>query len=352
MLKLKYASKRNWRYVATITICGMVFGMILAMIQSNQISLRKAANGALDAFFMAGSTSFYHMFIFNGYLHERARKLTFLGVLLLNSSIYVILLILGRTIGGLLSGYLSSWQSIKDDPFWLQTIVIAAILALVINFILQLEMLIGRGELYRFISGRYHRPLQEERVFLFLDLVSSTSIAEEIGDKKFLDLLDTFYSHMTESILQTQACIYKYVGDEIILSWLPKKAARHANCLRFPILFQQELESRKEFYQEHFGLFPRFRAAVHAGSVITGEMGELKKEIVYLGDVLNTTARVTELCRTLKQTVLVTQEVLDMTQYKDLSSSTGLYLEDMGEHELRGKEGQVRVYAVDPAPNE
>ena len=339
---MKHRVLRNLRYVAALTGLSMLFGIALAIVQGG-LKADSFVNGAVDAFVVAGCLSTYHMFVFRGLLREQTRRFTFAGLLLLNSLVYLVIIVGGRVLGALISDALGSPRRILDDPHWGQTLILAAGLAVLINFAMQLGDLIGRGELIRFLSGRYHRPRGERRVFLFLDLASSTTIAEKIGDELFLDLLHRFYSDMTEVILQTGGSIYKYVGDEVIISWAPARARRNYDCLRFPGLFQKELDRREETYRERYGVVPRFRAAVHAGTVMTGEMGDLKKEIVYLGDVLNTTARVVELCRALERPVLATGDVMDTI---GVVSSRDLRLEDLGEQSLRGKQGAVRVFAV------
>ncbi len=44
-------------------------------------------------------------------------------------------------------------------------------------------------------------------------------------------------------------------------------------------------------YNEKFGLLPEFKAGFHIGKVITGEIGVIKKDIIFTDDVLNTSAR-------------------------------------------------------------
>ena len=63
-------------------------------------------------------------------------------------------------------------------------------------------------------------------------------------------------------------------------------------------------------YIERYGLAPVLKAALHSGSVVVGEMGVVKREIVYSGDILNTTARILEQCKYYKQHLIISQEVL------------------------------------------
>lgn len=42
------------------------------------------------------------------------------------------------------------------------------------------------------ITGHYHRPRPEQRVFLFIDIEGSTNLAERLGDLAFHRLVDRF----------------------------------------------------------------------------------------------------------------------------------------------------------------
>jgi adenylate cyclase len=50
-------------------------------------------------------------------------------------------------------------------------------------------------------------------------------------------------------------------------------------------------------YLRRFGAAPSLRAGIHAGPLIIGEMGDVKREIVTLGDTMNTASRVESACR-------------------------------------------------------
>ena len=57
-------------------------------------------------------------------------------------------------------------------------------------------------------------------------------------------------------------------------------------------MLKNRLKSRTAWYNQKFGVNPDFKAGIHLGEVTTGEIGALKKEIIFTGDVLNTTARI------------------------------------------------------------
>ncbi len=58
-------------------------------------------------------------------------------------------------------------------------------------------------------------------------------------------------------------------------------------------------------YRARFGEAPAFRAAIHAGPVVFGELGAAKKEIALIGDAMNTAARILEAARDSGASVLI-----------------------------------------------
>ena len=54
---------------------------------------------------------------------------------------------------------------------------------------------------------------------MFLDMKSSTTIAEQLGHVRFYTLLNELFHEISQPVLQTKAEIYQYVGDEVVLTW-------------------------------------------------------------------------------------------------------------------------------------
>ncbi|MFP4365353.1 MAG: hypothetical protein ACLFR1_15935 [Spirochaetia bacterium] len=61
---------------------------------------------------------------------------------------------------------------------------------------------------------------------MFLDLTSSTAIAERIGHVQFLSLLRDFFMDVSEAVIAHGGEIYKYVGDEAIILWDREKGVK------------------------------------------------------------------------------------------------------------------------------
>ena len=99
------------------------------------------------------------------------------------------------------------------------------------------------------ILGKYRVPREEYRVFLFMDLRSSTTIAEEIGHIQYSAFIRDCFSDINFIVFKYRAEVYQYVGDEIVITWLAKDATKDFICLDF--FFDCELQFRKRasYYQ-------------------------------------------------------------------------------------------------------
>ena len=60
---------------------------------------------------------------------------------------------------------------------------------------------------------------------------------------------------------------------------------------------RDELSRASSQFEREFGAVPRIRGSLHFGPVIVGEIGDVKRAIVFNGDVMNTAARLEELSR-------------------------------------------------------
>jgi len=281
------------------------------------------------------------------------RGLTMGGQLLLRTFFYVTLCavaihtvtmsLLGLSEHGGVLGYYRSEQYrdfVLGGRFVL-ALVILTLVSFVINFVRQLNRMLGPGTLMNLLLGRYHRPVAEDRIFMFLDLNDSTAIAAALGPLRFNDFKNDFFHDIAEPVLETQGQIYQYVGDEAVVTWTLDRGLRQGNCLRCVFLVTERIHERRQRYLGRYGIVPEFKAGLHGGPVVTAEIGDIKKDIVHSGDTVNTAARVEAQCRPLERRVLVSEALLRWCPLPD-----ELEIEDMGERELRGKAEALRLYSV------
>ncbi|MEM7299384.1 MAG: adenylate/guanylate cyclase domain-containing protein [Bacteroidota bacterium] len=225
--------------------------------------------------------------------------------------------------------------------FW--TIVFYITLGIVISlFYTEVSNIIGHDVLWNLFTGRYHRPVEEERIFMFLDMKSSTAIAEKLGHTKYFDLLKSYYSDLSDAIVDCGGTIYQYVGDEVVVMWKSGIGSSSASIDCF-LEMKKSLSDKKEKYLSEFGVAPTFKAGIHAGLVTSGEIGKIKKEVVFTGDLLNTTARIQGLCNEYQVDLLISEALVNQA---DLRSFIKLR-EVVDEAELRGRNETVRLFTLE-----
>ena len=206
----------------------------------------------------------------------------------------------------------------------------------------QIDSLHRKGELLSFIFGRYNKPREVEKIFCFIDLKGSTTIAEKLGHFDFACFLKDYYSDITEALRKTNAQIYRYVGDEVILTWSFKRGLEDNNVIHCFFEMKKIINDLKAKYIAKYGVYPEFRAGLHGGKIIVTWVGELKKEITYLGDVVNTTARIQEDCKRLVKEFLISEELLN--RISGLGNVKASFVE---ETIPRGREESVRLYSLE-----
>ncbi|MBK7871052.1 MAG: adenylate/guanylate cyclase domain-containing protein [Saprospiraceae bacterium] len=200
---------------------------------------------------------------------------------------------------------------------------------------------IGHGVLINFFTGKYHNPIEEKRIFMFLDMKSSTTIAEKLGHIRYFELLKEYYADISDAVIQYSGEIYQYVGDEMVVSWKYKDGVANNNCIKCFFAMKKDLGKRSNWYNKKFGLQPSFKAGLHCGDVTTGEIGVIKKDIIFAGDVLNATARIQALCNTYHVEILISADLI-----KDLNLSSEFQIKSLGQNELRGKEEDLELFTI------
>ena len=271
------------------------------------------------------------------------------SIILIKSAVYLIMAFLLMTLaiitfqtilhGEILWSKLASWLGSKN---FLVVIVHFMITSILISFIRQMNYKFGPGVLWNMLIGKYHHPREEERIFMFLDLRSSTTIAEKLGHIQFSRFIQDCFFDLTEIVLMHEVDIYQYVGDEAVLSWQVKKGIEKNHCLAAYFDFKQKLESRKNYYKEQYGIQPFFKAGIHMGRVTVAEVGVIKKEIAYHGDVLNTAARIQGKCNELNQGLLISQDLKN-----EIEINNQFVAKKMGVEILRGKQQEVAIYGIE-----
>ncbi len=204
----------------------------------------------------------------------------------------------------------------------------------------QVTLFLGSNNLWSLLRGQFYTPREEERIFMFLDLQSSTEHAERLGHIQYSKMIQDCFNDLGV-VVENEAEIYQYVGDEAVLTWKLQDGLSKQNCLNAYFNFKLQLEKNREYYLRNYNFQPFFKAGLNEGIVTVTEVGKYKKEIAYHGDTINTAARIQGKCNDLKQELLISGNLKDM-----LGDDAGFTFDGLDTIALRGKEKKVSIYGV------
>ena len=198
----------------------------------------------------------------------------------------------------------------------------------------------GPGGFWGMMRGKYLNPRIENRIFIFLDINNATTIAEQLGHTRYFRMLRDFFAEITIPLLANSGEIYQYVGDEVVLSW-KNTPLNKQRCFKFLRQAFFLLKRREPKFIKRYGVAPTFKAGIHSGEVTAGVIGIIKKDLVYSGDTLNTTARIRSKCHELDESFVVSGDFLN-----DFNTPFAYKVNDIGEMEFNGKNEKKKLYSV------
>jgi adenylate cyclase len=333
------------RQLAVVILVACITTPVFNLLTSAR-SLESVVQGLVDGMVIPLLVGGYLFFVRDGRLRPWFRRLGFWTDLVLSSTIVFALFLVGRAGGKMLTTLsVRRFFASFTEPHLLYAAPFFAVLAITIQFVLQMNRMIGANVLGYFVAGVYRRPKAEERIFLFLDLEGSTPLAERLGSARYFELLRRFVDDLTEPVLAANGEIYQYAGDEIVITWPIEVGLRGASCIRCFFGIRDRVAREAERYRREFGAVPRFRGGLHGGTVTGGELGDLRQQIVFVGDILNTAARLEEYAKRMGLDLVVSGALLDR-----LPLPPGVGAQRCGELALRGKEVRVAAYSLTGQP--
>ena len=337
--------------VFVIALIWVLFSILFLynIVEIDEELLRKRRLGyfslafAIIGFIVAGAETFF--------LKNAFRKLPlWLSTLLRMTMTFMIFLAVSLVVitAYYVLRYNGTYQEFKEiffekmvfTPSFLMFMIDLGVLSFLSIIMLEVTDKYGPGGIRNLLRGKYNKPRKENRIFLFLDINDSTTIAERLGHDKYFNLLKDFFADITDPIINNAALIYQYVGDEVILSWI-NTPANKLKCLQFLKEAFYLINDKEEYYKENYGVVPTFKAGIHSGYVTAGYIGIVKKELVFSGDTLNTAARIRSKCNDFKKAFLVSANFLNGS-----TSLDDYQIQQIGEITLRGRQETEKLYSL------
>ncbi len=343
--KVNTSAKLKTVLIAAVT--GGVIGTLFTCIAFG-MDLEHAVKG-----FIAGAIISFLSALFEKFIFEvKLKKLNFSLIVLMRTFVYILIISFSvLTVWVVHESLLNSRgfiATVMTDDFsnfltgiFPYILIFAFTISFFMNFMVQINRLLGKGVLLSYITGKYHKPKAEKRFFMFLDLESSTTIAETIGPVKYHEFMNSYFFDINDPIISSKGEIYQYVGDEVVISWKVENGIKNSNCIKCYFDIKDKIGSLQDSYIKKFGLIPGFKAGVHYGEVVIGEVGDSRKEIVFHGDVMNTASRIQGYSKVLNKQILISKEALQL-----LGTGKGYSAISMGNVKLKGKEHEVEIYEM------
>lgn len=299
--------------------------------------------GIVTGAVMAGSIALFELYYVRHPRGRWLRRLPLIGFIAITLVVWVFIMTLslqgipnlfaipedGRYAGGNFS-----------KPFWAD-LTFSIVVALIMTTAMRLRSLIGGRVLFNFLSGQYRHPVDEQRIFFFLDLCDSTKIAEQLGTVGYHSFLRDFIETVERPVVEHGGEVYQYVGDEVVATWpvlSPDSNNRVIDC-HFAML--DAIEVRRPYFQSNYQFVPEFRSGIHCGDVVAGEIGDHRRQIVFVGDVVNTAARIEGQARQLNRGLLVSDTLLHQTNLQPPFCA-----ESIGKTQLKGKADSIELFEI------
>jgi adenylate cyclase len=203
---------------------------------------------------------------------------------------------------------LSNLFDIARRDFVISTFASILVTENLVSIFIVLRRSLGPNFLLNTITNTYRNPKEEDRIFMFIDMVDSTPTAKKLGHLKFSKYIQDCFFDLSDITLKHGGEIYQFVGDEAVITWKVSRDFNHRKCIDLFFSYQHYLDDNQEHYINRYGYQPTFRASLHRGKVSAALVGDYKKEIAYHGDVLNLCARLQAACRESNADLLVSED--------------------------------------------
>jgi len=187
------------------------------------------------------------------------------------------------------------------------------------------------------------RSLDQRRevTILFSDINDFSTTSERESPEVVAEWLNQHYREMAHVIFQHQGTIIRFVGDQfMVLFGSPKPLQRpESAAVACALAMHQRLRQLRDSSSQ--GGFFEVKIGIHRGSMLLAVIGDdLKREYTAIGDEANLAARIQDLCKSVGQSILLSQEIVDRLQEGQF------VVTDQGEWEVKGRRQKVRVYGV------
>jgi len=221
-------------------------------------------------------------------------------------------------------------------------IVLPALFAVSVTAIMTLRIVgyLGGKNLFHMMIGKYHRPVSERRIFLFLDIKGSTALVERLGPIETRALIGKFFFDISGPITDHGGEIYRFTGDGVVVVWNWEQGIVKDRIVRAIDAIGDAVGREASYYRSRFNHIPEYRIGVHGGPIVTSEEGDTKRAIGFYGDTIHIAARLEQKAKELGVDCLLSGEVVEH------QIGYGNRVRLIGNEAVRGISEPIKVYEL------
>ena len=183
---------------------------------------------------------------------------------------------------------------------------------------------------------------KKELTVMFSDLAGFTKLSEHLDAAFVTQLLNEYFSRMTDIILRNHGTLDKYMGDGIMCFWgAPLDLPEHAtHACRAALEMAEELQRMNGEWKQKHGFSVSMRIGVHTGDMAVGNMGSDKVfSYTVMGDNVNLCSRLEGVNTVYGTTIIVSDDTAIRAGEKFLFRALDVV-------RVKGKEEEVRVFEL------
>ena len=174
---------------------------------------------------------------------------------------------------------------------------------------------------------------------LFSDIRNFTTRSEFMAPEALIDMLNRYFSEMTQSVHAQGGTVDKFIGDGMMCFFGAPQPLE--NPARSAVAAAQEMLARLDRLNATFkeqGIEPiAIGIGLHVGDAVVGHVGsDDRHEYTVIGDAVNTASRIEGLCKSVGRALVISKDVwAELEQRENFTP--------LGEHGVKGR-SSVEVY--------
>ncbi len=341
--------KFNLKQISLYGLTGILLGLIYISIVNGFSKMYPFVNGTFIGLLLGLMIGTFEIYMFQ----PRFRRNSFILMLSFRVIIYtvsiIIIILLVVTLNRSIRHHQLFFEALVSqesqnyiiDGNFKTAIIFTLIISVVVNFTRLISFKIGRGTLINFFLGAYHKPKLKERIFVFLQITNANQVLKNSRIEAYHNFINEIFSEISVAVMHNKGYVYEYVDDQIIVYW----KGTQKDWGNFLINFYGEvllvMKRDKAHFEKMYNLVPNLFLGAHGGTVVQAEIGELKTEIVFHGDVLNTTARIANVAREKDMAFVISNYIFERIKKSEYVTTTSI-----GQIELRGKQQATSLFSM------